>query len=88
MASTVSVAVAGVAETAPVAVTVTGPSGKSAGRSTLTEISPLPSAVVGIGVAMPGTVTLTDSFDAKPSPVTVVLPPGATVVGSRVIAVS
>jgi hypothetical protein len=80
--------VAGVAETTPVAVTVTSPIGKSAGSVTLTEISPSAFAVVGNGSTMPGTVTSTVSFAANPVPVTVVLPPGATVAGSSSITVS
>ena len=79
---------AGVAETAPVAVTVTSPSGKSAGRVTLTVISPSPFAVVVTGVARPGMVISTDSSGTKPEPVTTVLPPGAMVAGSSAMSVS
>ena len=45
-------------------------------------------AVVVTGVARPGIVMVTVSCGTKPEPVTTVLPPGATVVGSSVIAVS
>ena len=88
VASTVTVVVAGLADEAPVAVTVTGPSGKSAGSVRLAEMVPVPVAVVTTGSVRPGTVIDTDSPGRNPVPVIVVLPPGAIVAGSAVIAVT
>ena len=87
MAVTVTVAVAGACDTAPSAVTTSGPTGAFAGTVIPTENSPAPFVVAGTAVP-PGTETVTDSFAAKPVPVTSVAPPAVTVLGSAVIAVS
>ena len=84
MASTVTVVVASVAETTPRAVTVTGPTAKFCGTSTVVVISPAAFDVTVIG-SRPGKVTVTLSLGAKPVPeISVLVPPG-TVAGSAVI---
>ena len=86
-ASTVIVAVAGVFDTAPTAVTTTGPAGVPGRTGRMAVMSPSGPASTTTGVP-PGMETETDSPGRKPVPVTVVLPPGRSVSGSAVIAVS
>ena len=85
--TTVTSASAGVFDVSPVAVIVSGPAGVPAGIVTACVKSPSPFVVTVTG-SPPGIVMVTVSFGAKPVPVTVVVPPGLTVVGSTVIAVS
>ena len=82
-----SSASAGVADVSPTAVTVTGPAGVPGGTGSVAVNPPSPSAVTTTGLP-PGIETLIDSFGWKPVPVTVVVWPGFTVSGVRVIAVS
>ena len=87
MAVTVTVAVAGVCDTAPSAVTTSGPAVVPAGTVMPTENSPAPFVVAGTAVP-PGTVTVIDSLAAKPVPVMSVAPPAVTVLGFATIAVA
>ena len=77
---------AGVAETAPVAVTVSWPAAVPDGIGRTAVKPPSPSAVTTTGVP-PVKETETDSFAAKPVPVMVVELPGRSEAGSAVMAV-